>query len=77
MGEPCPSRRLLVLEAVEDVRPLLRQCSAHYRPSDPWQKLESDLDKAQATGNTANATAILQRVLSMNGLLGGIDEAAT
>ena len=43
--------------------------SEHYRHRDPWQKLESELAKAEATGNTKDATTTLQLVLKTNGLL--------
>ena len=58
------------LETVGDVRGFLRHVPETYRQHGPWQRLEGELDKAEASGKATDLTIALQLVLSMNGLLG-------
>jgi hypothetical protein len=57
------------LETIADVQTFLRRVPEHYRHRDPWQQLEDEVAKAEATGNTKDATTKLQLVLRMTGLL--------
>jgi hypothetical protein len=58
------------LQTIADAQAFLRRVPDRYRQQDPWQKLEGELDKAEKTRQTGDATLRLQHVLSMNGLLG-------
>jgi hypothetical protein len=53
------------LETVEDVRVFLWRVPTKYRKLDIWQRLEVELDKAEASGNATDASIVLQFVLSM------------